>query len=181
MKLQTRPSLGFLCLVVLLTMLVAGCAPDASAQLISPQLGAQLYAQEADSELVVEPTPVPRLFADLSPEEVIAGLPDDFAALLAAADPSNGENLALLNGCVGCHSVDPAVQMTGPNWHDAADHAVNRMPGVGPANYLYTSIVNPGAYVVPSFPGGVMPATYADSIPAEDLADLVAYLLSLHQ
>jgi cytochrome c2 len=101
------------------------------------------------------------LFTELTPEQVTAGLPEDFATALAAADPSKGETVALTNGCVGCHSLDPAVQMTGPSWHNVADHAANRQPGVSPANYLYTSITNPGAYVVPNFPGGVMPQIYA--------------------
>ncbi len=181
MKLLLRPSLGLLCLIILVSIVVAGCTPNANAQLISPQLGAQLYAEEADAEIVVEPTPAPVLFAELTPEEVTAGLPEDFAAALAAADPSQGENLALINGCVGCHNTDPAIQMTGPTWNNAADHAANRVPGQSPALYLYTSIVNPGAYVVPGYPSGVMPATYADTIPTEDLANLVAYLLTLHE
>jgi mono/diheme cytochrome c family protein len=71
--------------------------------------------------------------------------------------------------------------MTGPTWHELADHAANRQPGTSPANYIYTSIVNPGAYIVPNYPSGVMPATYAETIPPEDLANLVAYLLTLHQ
>lgn len=181
MKLLTRPSLGLLCLLTVVTMIVVGCAPNANAQLISPQLGEQLYAEEADAVIEVEPTPAPLVFADLTPEEVTAGLPEDFAAALAAADPSQGESLALVNGCVGCHNTDPAIQMTGPTWYNAADHAANRQPGVSPANYLYTSIVNPGAYIVPDYPSGVMPATYAETIPTEDLANLVAYLLTLHE
>src|SRR5215204_2139860 len=107
MTLLNRQSLLFLCIGVLLTVVVAGCAPNASAQLVSPRLGEQLYAEEANSVVEVEPTPVPVTFAELTPEQVTAGLPADFAAALAAADPSKGETLALTNGCVGCHSTDP--------------------------------------------------------------------------
>jgi mono/diheme cytochrome c family protein len=181
MKLLNRPSLGFLSVLFVLSVVVAGCAPNANAQLISPQLGEQLYAIEADAVIEVEPTPAPVLFAELTPEEIMAGLPEDFAAALADADPSQGENLALIHACVGCHSTDPAVQMTGPTWSNVADRAANRVPGMSPANYLYTSIVNPGAYIVPDYPSGVMPAIYDETIPTEDLADLVAYLLTLHE
>jgi mono/diheme cytochrome c family protein len=181
MKLLTRPPLGFLCLILLLSVIVAGCAPNANAQLISPELGEQLYAEESDAEIAVEPTPVPRLFAELTPEEVTAGLPEDFAAALANADPSQGESLALVNGCVGCHSVDPAIQMTGPTWSNLADHATNRVPGMSPANYLYTSITNPNSFVVPDYPAGVMLQIYEETIPTQDLANLVAYLLTLHE
>ncbi|MCC6455168.1 MAG: c-type cytochrome [Caldilineaceae bacterium] len=181
MKLLHRRSLGYLFVLLVLGAMVAGCAPNANAQLVSPQLGAQLYAEEASGEIVIEPTPAPLKFVDLTPEQVTAGLPADFAAALAAADASKGETVALSNGCVGCHSVDPAVTMTGPTWSHLADTAVNRQPGVSPANYIHESIVNPGAYVVPNYPGGVMPAIYGESIPIEDLANLVAYLLTQHE
>jgi cytochrome c551/c552 len=181
MKLLHRQPLGYWFVLLVLGVMMAGCAPNANAQLVSPQLGAQLYAEEASGEIVVEPTPVPLKFVDLAPEQVTEGLPADFAAALAAADPSRGETVALSNGCVGCHSVDPAVTMTGPTWSHLADTATNRQPGVSPANYIHESIVNPGAYVVPNYPSGVMPAIYGETIPIEDLANLVAFLLTQHE
>ena len=181
MKLLHGQMFGLYFLMLALIVVVAGCAPNANAQLISPQLGEQLFAEEADQEIVVEPTPVPVLFAELTPEQITAGLPEDFAAALAAADAGDGATVALANGCGGCHATDPAMTMTGPNWSNVADHAANRVPGMSPANYIYTSIINPGAYVVPDYPNGVMPAVYAEQIPMEDLADLVAYLLTLHE
>jgi hypothetical protein len=182
MKLHHRQSLAFLFIVLVLALVVAGCAPNANAQLVSPQLGAQLYAEEANQVVEAEPTPVPVLFTELTPEQVTAGLPEDFAAALAAADLSDGPSVALANGCGGCHSTDPAVTtMTGPNWAVVADHAANRVPGMSPANYIYTSIINPNAHVVEGFPAGTMPAIYAQQIPMEDMASLVAYLLTLHE
>ena len=181
MKLLHRRSFGFLLCCVALGVLLAGCVPNANARLISPELGAQLYADESSGEIVVEPTAEPLKFASLTPEEVTAGLPADFAAALAAADPSKGETVALTNGCVGCHSVDPAVTMTGPTWFHLADTATNRRPGESPALYIHTSIVEPGAFVVPDYPSGVMPTTYGETIPVEDLANLVAYLLAQHE
>jgi hypothetical protein len=68
--------------------------------------------------------------------------------------------------------------MTGPTWHNVGDTAVNRVPGVSPALYLHDSIIDPNKSVVPNFASGLMPQIYADTIPLEDLADLVAYLLS---
>ncbi len=181
MKLLHRQSLSFMLILFALSVMVAGCAPNANAQLVSPQLGAQLYAEEANAVVAAEPTAAPVKFVELTPEQVTAGLPEEFAAALAAADPSQGEGVALTSGCVGCHSVDPAVTMTGPTWYQVADHAANRIPGTSPANYLYTSITNPGAYVVPNYPYGVMPAIYAETIPVEDLANLVAFLLTQHE
>ncbi len=36
---------------------------------------------------------------------------------------------AALGGCVGCHSTDPAAQMTGPTWHNIGNTAVSRVEG----------------------------------------------------
>ena len=181
MKLLKHQSLGFLSILLLITVVVAGCAPNANAQLISPNLGEQLYAIEANSVVAAEPTPAPLVFSELTPEQINAGLPADFAAALAAADPSKGETVALVNGCGGCHNTDPSVTMTGPTWHNLADVAANRVPGEGPAQYIYDSIINPGAYIVPNYPAGVMPATFGETIAPEDMANLVAYLLTLYE
>lgn len=170
---------GWLLASLLVAVLVtAACAPDATQLIISPQLGAQLAAIEAGNQVVAAaPTEAPTL-ADLTEEQIIAGLPDDFAAALAAADPANGEQVALVRGCIGCHALDPAVTMTGPTWYHIGDTAVSRVASESPALYLYHSIVDPGSYVVPNYPNNVMPANYADQLSMQELADLVDYLLS---
>ncbi len=172
---------GLLLMVLWVAVVVAGCAPNASAELISPQLGAQLFAKESSEEVVVAPTPEPVKFANLTPEEVTAGLPEDFAAALAAADPSKGEAVALANACIGCHSVDPNQTMTGPTWFHVADTAANRRAGVSPALYIYHSILTPNEVVVDGYPANIMPQIYADTISQGDLANLVAYLLQQHE
>jgi len=170
-------------LLVLLTILAAlgGCTPNAAAELVSPQLGEQLYAKDASAEVIVAPTPVAVKFADLAPDQVTAGLSADFATALAAADPSKGETVALASGCIGCHSVDPNEVKTGPTWHNLADTAANRRPDESPALYIYSSILTPGAFVVNGFPANVMPPNYADVISQGDLANLIAYLLTQHE
>ena len=161
-------------------VVVAGCTPNASANLVSPKLGEQLYAKEASAEVQVVPTPAPRKFTDLTPEEVTAGLPADFATALAAADPSKGETVALANGCTGCHSLDPNAVMTGPTWHNLADTATNR-PAQSPALFIYDSIITPSAFVESGYPDGVMPKNFGETISQQDLANLVAYLLEQHE
>ncbi|MBW7884974.1 MAG: c-type cytochrome [Caldilineaceae bacterium] len=174
--------LTWLAALLLAALLVlAACAPDASSLIISPGLGDQMRALEAGNEIVVaEPTAAPTL-ADLAPEQMTAGLPDDVLAALATADPAHGEQLALSNGCVGCHSLDPAVQMTGPTWYNVGNTAVSRVSGESPAYYLYLSIVQPNGFVVPNYPGNIMPATYGDLLSTQDLADLISYLLQQTQ
>lgn len=156
---------------------LAACAPNPAELIISPQLGEQMAALEAGNEIVIaEPTEAPKL-ADLAPEQVTAGLPDDVAAALASADPANGEQQALARGCVGCHALDPNVTMTGPTWHNVGDTAVSRVPGESPAFYLYHSITNPNLFVVPNYPSNIMPANYSEQLSTQELADLIAYLL----
>jgi cytochrome c551/c552 len=171
-----------LVLVALVTVLVlAACAPNPKSLIISPQLGEQMAALEAGNEVVrAEPTPAPKL-ADLAPDQLTAGLSEDLIAALASADPARGEQLAVQNGCVGCHSLDPNATMTGPTWYNVGNTAVSRVPGESPALYLDTSIVNPGGFVVSGYPSGVMPATYKDTLSIQDQADLLAHLLAQTQ
>jgi len=167
--------------LVVVVLVAAACAPDAKQLIISPQLGSQLAALEAGDDVVVAaPTEAPKL-ADLAPEQIAAGLPDDVAAALAAADPANGAQVALARGCVGCHALDPAVTMTGPTWFHIGDTAVSRVAGESPALYLYHSIINPGGFVVTNYPTGVMPANYSEQLSVQELADLIAYLLQQNE
>ncbi len=155
-----------------------GCAPDVNAAIISPGLGAELEAEAAGQELVIEPTAVPPMLAELAPEAITAGLPDELAAALATANPENGATLATSKGCIGCHNLDPAAVMTGPTWHNVGDHAIIRVAGESPAEYLHQSIINPNAFVVPSYPANIMPATYGEQLSTQELADLIAHLLA---
>ena len=165
-----------LVLIVLLT--VSACAPDPKAEIVSPQLGAQLAAREAANIVEAIPTPEPLRLATMSEEEMTAGLPAEIAAALASADPANGESLSLANACIGCHALDPNQQMTGPTWFHVGDTVANRVPGESPALYLYNSIVSPNAFVNAGYPSGVMPQNYGDTLDDQALADLIAYLLS---
>ncbi len=108
-----------------------------------------------------------------------AGLPEDLKAAMAEADPARGQQLTLQNGCVGCHSLDPNQPMAGPTWHNLAETAATRMPGRTAAFYLYDSIVNPNDYIVEGYPPNLMIQTFAETISTQDLADIIAYLLTL--
>jgi mono/diheme cytochrome c family protein len=179
--LQQRRLVGVAALLLLFVFTLAACAPDPTQGILSPELGSQMIAAAQADDAAAEPVaeePVPTL-AELSDEEIYAGLDDAVATAIQTGDPANGETLSLVNGCIGCHALDPAAQMTGPTWYNMGDTAVTR-GDAGPAAYLHNSIVAPNAYVVNDYPQGVMPATYADTISEEDLGDIVAYLLTLH-
>lgn len=167
--------------LLLIVLVAAACAPDATQLIISPQLGEQLAAREAGNVIVAAvATEAPKL-SDLTDEEIVAGLPDDIAAALAVADPTNGAQVALARGCVGCHALDPNMVMTGPTWYHMGDTAVSRVRGESPALYIYHSIVAPGSYVVPNYPNNIMPANYGEQLTAQELADLIAYLLEQNE
>jgi mono/diheme cytochrome c family protein len=182
MKVKLQRRYGMLvALLIVIAAVATACAPDPNELIISPQLGEQMVARNAGQEVArAEPTPLPML-SSLTPEQIVAGLPEDVIAALPNADLAHAEQLALSNGCIGCHALDPAAQMTGPTWYNIGNTAVGRVPGESPGLYLYDSIVNPGGYSVPNYPAGVMPATYVDTLTPTDLADLVAYLLAQTQ
>lgn len=112
----------------------------------------------------------------------------DITKQLPVGDVTRGEAVANKMVCTACHISAP----TGPAWM-----ASGTEPGIGtraetrftqadyhgnaksPEQYLFESIVQPGTYVVPNFPDNLMPPTYGSQLTDQDLADLIAYLLSL--
>jgi mono/diheme cytochrome c family protein len=165
------------CLLISVMLIVVGCAPDADGEIISPELGARLVLARSEGDVQVEPTPVPPKLAELTPDLVFAGLPDDVRQAVEGADIGAAETIALKYGCLGCHALDPNEVKTGPTWHNSGDLAVVRVPEKSPAFYLYESIVNPNAYVVEGYPGNIMPANFQDQMTPQEIADMVAYLL----
>jgi len=167
---------GLLLLAVVLV--VVGCAPNAENALLSPELGPQLVMAQSAGAIEIEPTAVPPKLAELTEEEIYAGLDADIANAIASADIAEGETIALTFGCVGCHAVDPNEVKTGPTWHNAGDTAIVRVPGESPAYYLYQSIVAPNAYITPGYPANIMPANFNETMTPEQIATMVAYLLA---
>jgi hypothetical protein len=64
----------------------------------------------------------------------------------------------------------------GPNLNNLAALAQRANQGTL-SQFTRASIVDPGAYVAPGFPSGVMPTNYAQKLTAQQLADLVAFLV----
>jgi cytochrome c551/c552 len=164
-------------IVLILAGLLVSCSPNAEEPIISPQLGAILAAREAGGEIVIPPTPTPVLLATLTEEQITAGLPDDLLAALASADASRASAISLNAGCVGCHALNPDEEKQGPTWLYIGDTAVERVDGQSPALYLYTSIIDPAAYIVPDFQDVIMPRDFSQRLSTQELADLIAFLL----
>lgn len=97
-------------------------------------------------------------------------------------DPVNGQ--ALYNGatfgCIGCHANAAVAPVTAETWQAAQTVRLEDPANAGktPESYLIESIVNPNAYVVPPYPAGVMPQNFGERMTHQDLADILAYLMS---
>ena len=110
----------------------------------------------------------------------------DITVELPEGDPANGEALANSQGCLACHNVATVA----PLWTASGD-----VPGIGaraaarieqadytgqaasPEQYLFESIVDPHVFLADGF-GPIMPNDYGEKLTPQDLADLVAYLLT---
>jgi len=104
-------------------------------------------------------------------------------AVDAPPTPGVDEGRALFEsraaGCSICHSVRPGDDGVGPSLAGVADRAVSRVPGVEAREYLWTSIVDPDAYIVDGFRSGQMLDIYDTTLSQADIDALVSYLLTL--
>jgi cytochrome c2 len=112
-------------------------------------------------------------------------LPLRFNDARVGGDPEAGRKLFLKGasgvntGCRICHSLEPGVRLVGPSLAGVGTRATTRLAGVSAQEYLYQSIVDPDAYVVDGFVKGQMLRDSAQRLTAEQIQDLVAFLLTL--
>jgi len=105
---------------------------------------------------------------------------------LPQGNVDNGKNLFTTQGCAACHSLKPGEKIVGPSLAGIATRAGDTIKAPdykGKATtgelYIRESIVQPGAYVTPGYPDGVMPKDFGTAkLTAQDLADLIAFLLT---
>lgn len=101
----------------------------------------------------------------------------------ALADAGSGEKLFNQSNneapaCAACHSISGESSSIGNSLEGIAGLAAGRVPGQSAEEYLYWSILRPGRHLVAGY-ANIMYARYEDSLEAADIADLIAYLLSL--
>ncbi len=83
------------------------------------------------------------------------------------------------NNCAGCHTLQAAGASgtTGPNLDDVIGKVfLNGKDDLKTAAGIKQAIVNPQKTLAPGYPPGVMPSTFGQSIPPQDLNDLVNFL-----
>jgi cytochrome c2 len=102
-----------------------------------------------------------------------ASAPGAQPAAVASADPAA---MFTALACEGCHSLVAGETRVGPPLDAAGLKQVAAGRGMSLEAFLMESIVNPGAYEKPGFPGGVMPPDYGTRLNATQLDAMVRYL-----
>ena len=107
--------------------------------------------------------------------------------VVVSSDAGRGEALyiqtsigaASAPGCITCHSLEEGVALVGPSHAGIGDKAANVVAGQEAVDYLEESIIDPDAHISEGFNAGVMYANYGRDLSDQEIADLVAFLLSL--
>lgn len=105
----------------------------------------------------------------------------------AVGDPARGEKLynqtvigaGSAPGCITCHSLEESVTLVGPSHFRLGTRAGEIVPGTSAEKYLKESIVNPDTQITEGFTEGGMYKNYGKELSNQEIADLVAFLLTL--
>lgn len=84
-------------------------------------------------------------------------------------------------GCTSCHNMNESEGLAdkAPYTAGTATRAASRVAGMSAEEYIKESILSPNAYVVEGFKEGDMYQTFKDELSEQQIADLVAYLLTV--
>lgn len=125
---------------------------------------------------------------------------------MSIGDPENGHTLFNTVipetgfACATCHRVDTSETLIGPGLvsvanpahdpsqheHDGAATEVTQEAHMEKSmdeviDYIRTSIQHPSEFMVPGFPDLLMPQIYAQVLTEQQINDVIAYLLTLHE
>ena len=111
------------------------------------------------------------------------------AGSVAAGDPARGKQLfdgavaladARAPACATCHAIVPGEDTgSGQSLSNIGNRAGTAVPGQSAEEYLRTAITNPDAYLAGGYQDGIMYRGYAQALTAQQVNDLVAYMLTL--
>ena len=99
-----------------------------------------------------------------------------YSALPETGDPVRGATLYAEDSsplCTSCHVADATGAPTLENY---AQEARSRVEGQSAREYTFYAITEPWQHIVEGY-GDAMPYSYDDDLSAQDIADLIAYLL----
>ena len=113
---------------------------------------------------------------------------DDVDFTAVPGDAANGAELYVTYGCSGCHgNVDePGSNQTGPWLGNIAEDGATRVEGQTAEQYVYTSILDPNAFIAPDCANGpcVSPSAMLKDLGSrigtnnpQDMVDLLEFLV----
>ncbi len=120
-----------------------------------------------------------------APTQAPASGGESAAAPAGAGNPDAGKKIFEQTvvgsnpGCVTCHSLDAGTVLVGPSLAGIATTAASRVDGMSAEDYIRQSILDPDSYVVEGFPAGTMVKGWDKALTAQQLNDLIAYLMTL--
>jgi len=107
----------------------------------------------------------------------------------SAGDPTNGKQLfdgaaAMASerapACATCHAIEPGMDTgSAQSLSNIVNRAGATVPGQSAEEYLRTAITNPDAYLSGGYQDGIMYRGYTQALTAQQINDLVAYMLTL--
>lgn len=168
-------------------------AVDVTAEVETPEEETETEAPTATTEPTAEPTIESTAEPTEAPTEEAAA-ENPIAVAIAAGDIANGqtvfnESYQTSSGvwmCASCHSVDESeVRLVGPAMYNLYQRVGERADAADEpdgATYTIHAITMPNAYIVeadPAYPENLMPQNYGAVLTEQELADVVAYILSL--
>ncbi len=136
-------------------------------------------------------TTVPPTATTVPTEEAVAGA-SDLEAAVAAADPANGQTIFNTPhdtamgtwACAQCHSITPDdLRIIGPGLWNVSTRSQTYGLDETPVEYIHSSIVNPSAFLAPgdpAYPDNLMPHDFETVLGEDNIDDVIAYLLTLH-
>jgi len=150
---------------------------------LMPANWAEIYTEEEIFDIIAYLTTL----GD-SPDEDSASTDEATATVVELPDTADAEHGAELFttfqadagfACSTCHQADSEDRLIGPGLLNIGSRADMRVDGQDAVTYIYTSIVNPSAFVVADYPDELMPANWAEIYTEEEIFDIIAYLTTL--
>ena len=99
----------------------------------------------------------------------------EVAAALNGASVSEGKALIEAVQCSICHVT--GADRVAPTFVGIAGRAERRRPPLTAAQYIYESIISPGAFLVEGY-ANAMPGNFADRLTPAEIGHIIAYLFS---
>lgn len=107
---------------------------------------------------------------------------------VSLSDAANGERIFNLSyddvnyACSTCHSIVPDVRGIGPSLWGISERAGQRVEGLNAVAYIENSILHPLAYIVTGWTPqiAIMPQNYGQILTEQEITDVIAYLMTLH-